>query len=201
MTSTSSPASGGRGYSNQGLFKIGNGWQGYTPFGVADWDRDGLQDIVARHDPSGNLMLFPGEGGRGYSQPPAATTIGNGYEGYTPFGVADFDRDGHQDLIVRQDSTGKLMCPLRPEPSWLQHQRHGPDRYGFNGYTSFGVADWDRDGHSRPPHPSATAPRICSSIPGFSRRGYGDGTMRPDRQRLVAGRSAFKAPGGTGALR
>ncbi|MFS8978231.1 hypothetical protein PO002_27595 [Cupriavidus necator] len=39
---------------------------GYTFVGVADWDRDGHQDIVAR-DASGVLWLYPGMSTRGYS--------------------------------------------------------------------------------------------------------------------------------------
>ena len=103
------PGNSARGYSNQAAVRIGNGWQGYTPFGVADWDKDGRQDIVARQDGTGNLMLFPGSGNRGYSSA-GVFKIGSGYNGYTPFGIGDLDKDGFQDLIVRNDATGTLYA-------------------------------------------------------------------------------------------
>ncbi|MEV7289794.1 VCBS repeat-containing protein, partial [Streptomyces sp. NPDC093252] len=32
----------------------------FTPFGIADWDRDGRQDIITRNDTTGDLWLYPG---------------------------------------------------------------------------------------------------------------------------------------------
>lgn len=58
--------------------RIGNGWQGYSPFGMTDWDRDGHQDIITRHDASGDLRLYPGQSVRGYATV-APVKIGNGW--------------------------------------------------------------------------------------------------------------------------
>jgi hypothetical protein len=80
------------------------------------------------------------------SQCPAATgwplprvKIGNGWTGFTSFGATDWDRDGHQDIITRQDSTGDLW--LYPGDS-----RRGPAQTsrvkignGWTGFTSFGA--------------------------------------------------------------
>ena len=57
--------------------QIGNGWKGYTFAGLADWDSDGHQDIVAK-DASGLLWLYPGDSSRGYSQE-QRIQIGNGW--------------------------------------------------------------------------------------------------------------------------
>ncbi|MFF0312947.1 trypsin-like serine protease, partial [Streptosporangium sp. NPDC004379] len=80
----------------------------YGFFGATDWDRDGHQDLIARQDTTGDLLLYPGQSTRGYSttQP---VRIGNGWNGYSFFGATDWDRDGHQDLIARQDTTGDLL--------------------------------------------------------------------------------------------
>ncbi len=140
------PGQSVRGVSSTPRVRIGNGWAGYTPFGVADWDRDGNQDIVARHDPTGDLILFPGESRRGYSyQTPVR--IGNGWQGYMPFGVADWDRDGNQDIIARADLTGDLI--LFPGESRRGYSYQTPVRIGtgWNRYSPFDLADWDRDGH------------------------------------------------------
>jgi hypothetical protein len=63
----------------------------YTPAvtiaGVADYDRDGSRDIVAR-DKAGLLWLYPGQSTRGYSSL-GRFQIGNGWQGMTFAGIAD----------------------------------------------------------------------------------------------------------------
>jgi hypothetical protein len=49
--------------------QIGNGWNGFTFAGLADWNGDGHQDIVAR-DSTGLLWLYPGDGTPDYSSQP-----------------------------------------------------------------------------------------------------------------------------------
>jgi hypothetical protein len=140
------PGQSVRGYSSIQRVKIGNGWAGYTPFGVADWDRDGHQDLGHPAGRTGDLWLYPGQSVRGYSSI-QRVKIGNGWAGYTPFGVADWDRDGHQDLVTRQDVTGDLwLYPGQSVRGYSTTQRVQIGN-GWNGYSSFEVADWDRDGH------------------------------------------------------
>ena len=67
-----------RGYPSTPPVKIGNGWAGFTSFGVADYDRDTHKDIVTRADMTGDLWLYPGQSVRGYSGAPPAK-IGNGW--------------------------------------------------------------------------------------------------------------------------
>ncbi|AGL17236.1 VCBS repeat-containing protein [Actinoplanes sp. N902-109] len=99
------PGQSVRGYSSAARVQIGNGWGPFTVAGVADWDRDGNQDIIAR-DSSGLLWLYPGQSVRGYSSA-ARVQIGNGWGPFTVAGAADWDRDGHQDIIAR-DGNGLL---------------------------------------------------------------------------------------------
>ncbi|MFI7542879.1 FG-GAP repeat domain-containing protein, partial [Actinoplanes sp. NPDC049599] len=77
----------------------------YTPAmtfaGVADYDRDGSKDIVAR-DGAGKLWLYPGQSTRGYSSL-GRFEIGNGWNAMTFAGVADYDRDGRQDIVARDN--------------------------------------------------------------------------------------------------
>ena len=140
------PGQSRRGYSSIPGVKIGNGWQGHTFVGAADWDRDGHQDIVTRNDTSGDLWLYPGESRRGYSSAPRVRLASN-WNGLGFLEVADWDRDGHQDLIARDNDSANLY--LYPGQS-----RRGPSSTprvlignGWSGHTSFGVTDWDRDGH------------------------------------------------------
>ena len=81
--------------------------EAYTFAGVADWDRDGHQDIVVRQNATGDLWLYPGESTRAYSSQ-QRVKIGNGWNGYTFAGVADYDRDASRDIVVRNDTTHDL---------------------------------------------------------------------------------------------
>ncbi|TDB94875.1 trypsin-like serine protease, partial [Micromonospora fluostatini] len=149
--------------------QIGNGWRGYSPVGVADWDRDGYPDILTRNDGTGDLWLYPGDGRRGYSQA-VPVRIGTGWAGHTPLGVADWDRDGNPDVVARQDSTGELWL----HPGTGTRGVPGTTRvllgWGWNSFTSFGVTDWDRDGH-RDVVARDNATGTLWLYPGDSRRG------------------------------
>ena len=138
------PGQSVRGYSSVPRVQIGNGWNPYTFAGLADWDRDGHQDIVTR-DSAGLLWLYPGQSVRGYSSVPRVQ-IGNGWNPYTFAGLADWDRDGHQDIVTR-DSAGLLW--LYPGQSVRGHSSVPRVQIGngWNPYTFAGLADWDRDGH------------------------------------------------------
>ena len=133
-----------RGYSQEERVQIGNGWFDYTFAGLADWDADGHQDIVAR-DAAGLLWLYPGDSSRGYSQY-QRVKIGNGWQGYTFAGLADWDADGHQDIIAR-DAAGLLwLYPGDSSRGYSQYQRVKIGN-GWQDYIFVGLADWDADGH------------------------------------------------------
>ncbi len=120
-----------------------------TSFGTSDWDRDGNQDVIVRKDATGDLWLYPGQSVRGYSsiQP---VKIGNGWNNATFFANTDWDRDGNQDIIVRNDDTGELW--LYPGQSVRGYSSAAPVKLGTNGtsgygnYSSMGAADWNQDG-------------------------------------------------------
>ncbi len=103
------PGEGTRNYSGQARAEIGNGWNGMTFAGVADYDNDGNQDIIVR-DASGFLWLYPGEGKRDYSGQ-ARVQIGNGWNGMTFVGIADYDNDNKQDIVVRDPSGFLWLYP------------------------------------------------------------------------------------------
>jgi hypothetical protein len=125
---------------------IGTGWGAadYTVAGVADWDRDGHQDIVARSNGTGELWLYPGQSRRGPSAAPRAL-IGSGFTGFTFAGLADWDRDGHQDLVAR-DSVGVLWLYPGESTRSPSSQARVQIGSGWSEYTFFGTIDWDRDG-------------------------------------------------------
>ncbi len=136
----------GKGRTFTARVAIGSGWTPYTIAGVADWDRDGHLDLIARQDPTGELWLYPGESKRVPSTT-ARVLLWESFTGHTFAGAADWDRDGHQDLIARQDSTGEVW--LYPGES-RRGLMYPPDRRtigtGFGSYTFAGAVDYDRDG-------------------------------------------------------
>ena len=140
------PGQSVRGYSSAPRVQIGHGAAGYTPFGLADWDRDGHRDMLLREDATGILWLYPGQSVRGYSSAPRVE-IGNGWSGYTAFGLADWDRDGHQDIVAREDATGVLWLYPGQSVRGYSSAPRVQIGHGWFGYTAFGLADWDRDGH------------------------------------------------------
>ncbi|MDX8149512.1 LamG-like jellyroll fold domain-containing protein [Lentzea sp. BCCO 10_0061] len=85
--------------------EIGSGWEAFTIAGVADWDKDGKQDIVARDNTTGVLWLYPGKANNEPS--PLRVQLGSIWNSFTFAGLADYDRDGKQDLIAR-DADGVL---------------------------------------------------------------------------------------------
>ena len=164
------PGESRRGYSYTQRVQIGSGWQGYTPYGVADWDGDGHQDIISRQDATGQLWLYPGQSLRS----PATTgrvLIGSNWNSFSSFGIADYDRDGHQDVVGRDNDTGHLW--LYPGESRRGQSSVGRVQIGNGamGYTSFGLADYDRDGHQDMilRHDASGDGWL---YPGDSRRGY-----------------------------
>jgi len=150
------PGSGGRGALTVGPVAIGDGWNGFTPFGVADFNNDGHPDVIARQDyatssnPVGTLWLYPGNGTRGQMNQNLRTTILSGWNDFTPFGVADWDSDGHMDILARQDYAGNGD----PANGLYWYRGNGttvgerkPIQSGWSGFTPFGVADFNKDGH------------------------------------------------------
>lgn len=76
---------------------VSTGWNQFTPFGAADMNHDGYQDLVVLDNTSCDLQVFPGTAD---DLSPTPTMLGVGWCGYRPFGVADWNRDGFQDIIT-----------------------------------------------------------------------------------------------------
>lgn len=140
------PGQGKRGAIKLPAMPLGFSLEGHTTFGAVDWDKDGDRDIIARNDATNQLLLYPGRSQRA-ARAISPVVIGVGWAGYTFFGAADWDRDGHQDIVTRNDTSGELM--LYPGESVRRMSEVQPTviGVGWKGYTPFGIADWDGDGH------------------------------------------------------
>ncbi len=101
--------------------------------GVADFDRDGILDLVVSVD--GNLFFYPGNGGV-----PTKVKLG---KKLVSFALADFNRDGYIDIAVVDPEFGALTVVFN-RGCW-QFER-GP-RLKFDGQPVAVVAgDFDRNG-------------------------------------------------------
>jgi hypothetical protein len=124
---------------------IGTGFGGYTPFGVGDWNRDNDADLVIRNDADGSMVLYTGHGGTNPLSPSDRTTIGTGFQGYTPFGVGDWTFDHFTDLVARNDADGSMVL-YRGLGGALSPSDRTVIGTNFQGYSSFGLADWSGEG-------------------------------------------------------
>ncbi|MGC5019821.1 LamG-like jellyroll fold domain-containing protein [Micromonospora sp. DT47] len=115
---------------------ISTGWNQFTPFGVADMNHDGYQDLVALDNTSCDLQVFLGTAD---DLSPTPSFLGNGWCGYRPFGVADWNRDGFQDIIAAHPN-GEMWN----YPGDLVGGRAARVRIGTgwsSDFTTFGIAN------------------------------------------------------------
>lgn len=85
----------------------GGGWSSLTMVrSVGPFDADSRGDVVGRR-PDGTLWLYPGSSDGFFRQSP--TRIGRGWNAVSPvLAPGDWDGDGHNDLLGRETSTGRL---------------------------------------------------------------------------------------------
>ena len=66
---------------------VGTGWRDFdVVIGGFDWDKDGNPDLIARHKPSGDLYLYPGNGRGGFNR---GKKIGSGWNSLTHLSVIE----------------------------------------------------------------------------------------------------------------
>ncbi|MFV0253062.1 MAG: FG-GAP-like repeat-containing protein [Beutenbergiaceae bacterium] len=105
--------------------RIGSGWSRSRTVGAADFDGDGLGDLILI-DAYGRMWLYPGKAAGGVSAA-QRSQIGNGWKSFSAvLGGVDWDRDGHVDLLARRTDGGL----------WLYR---GNGRGGFLGWEKVGV--------------------------------------------------------------
>ncbi|GAA3350300.1 hypothetical protein GCM10020358_75660 [Amorphoplanes nipponensis] len=74
---------------------------------LADYNRNGWSDVLARTSSTGNLFLYPGNGA--YPDEKTRKKIGSGWGGMNAIErIGDLNRDGYPDVVARVRSTGYL---------------------------------------------------------------------------------------------
>jgi len=132
--------------------QFGTGWCPYTPFGIEDWYENGHFDVIARENATGKMWLYTGDL---TSDPTGVNTrvqIGSGWTAgtYDPWGIIDFNGDGHTDIITRYEPTNILK--LYPgDGNGGGYPSNGTQiGSGFNGDTIFGFVNYDNGTATEP---------------------------------------------------
>ena len=116
---------------------IGRGWKGYSNLTVTDWNKDGVQDIVALA-PDNNVYVYPGTKVNTFS---ARKLILSSQKGAMVKAVNMYNY-GYPQLLVRS-ATGNLRVYITDQWGITGFNNFGN---GWGVFTSLNVADFDQDG-------------------------------------------------------
>jgi hypothetical protein len=164
------PGQSRRGYTLFQGVEIGRGWSySYNlSDAVTDWDRDGHQDIVTYEWSTRQLWLYPGSSVLGYSWEPRVGIAFGVDHTFDDVYTADWDRDGHKDLVVQ---AGELLHLYPGESKRHYTWERVQIGHGWNDIWVGEIADWDRDGHQDLLAWDGNG--LLWLYPGTSTRGYG----------------------------
>lgn len=82
---------------------------GWNVVGAADLDRDGHPDLILQDSSSQQIMIaYLGES-NGLTVSATQVLTGRDFRGWTAAGMQDMNGDGHPDLILAEDATGKSI--------------------------------------------------------------------------------------------
>lgn len=82
---------------------------GWNVIGAADVDRDGHPDLILQDSSSQQVMVaYLGES-NGLTVTATQVLTGSDFQGWTAAGMQDLNGDGHPDLILSEDATGKSI--------------------------------------------------------------------------------------------
>jgi len=135
-----------------GFLYTGDDWT----FQLADWNRDGHLDLIGIHKngtPSGKTEVHILSGASGFTDYilHIATPLEPTFDNWD-FIVADWDRDGHPDLIgIKKQGTHSgtteihILSGASQFTQFVLHTKTALSLTDSN--YAFAMADWDRDGH------------------------------------------------------
>ncbi|GHF72279.1 hypothetical protein GCM10010218_61970 [Streptomyces mashuensis] len=123
------------------------GWNGLKDLFTGDFNGDGKKDVGATEISTGKLVLYPGTGNiNGLGALGDRVEIGKGgWNGMNKLvGPGDVNKDGKDDLIATETSTGKLF--LYPGTGSGLGDRVEIGTGGWNGISDYAGADFNGDG-------------------------------------------------------
>jgi hypothetical protein len=126
-----------------GRFYQGTGWGSAKQILKADWNSDGILDIVARWT-SGAVTMYAGIGNNDYRTP---VTIGSGWQSYDINAVKLRNTDKYPGLVARNVSTGGLYYYPNTTGGAMTSPRIQIGASGWIPMTEISAIDWDRNGN------------------------------------------------------
>ncbi|MCS0604937.1 VCBS repeat-containing protein [Streptomyces sp. LP11] len=122
------------------------GWNGMTNLFVGDFNGDGKDDVGASEESSGKLFLYKGTGNGTISGLSGRVEIGTGgWNGMNKVvSPGDMNKDGKDDLVGTEKSTGKLFLYKGDGSGVTSRVEIGTG--GWNGISGYAGADFSGDG-------------------------------------------------------
>jgi FG-GAP-like repeat/Beta-propeller repeat/Putative binding domain, N-terminal len=121
---------------------------GWTLRGAADFNGDGHPDLIWQYDATGQVAVWYMGGAQGDTYQSFGWLNSSGLAGWTLVCAADFNGDGHPDLVWQNDSTGQVAVWYMGGAQGNTYQSFGWLASGnMTGWTLVGVADFNGDGH------------------------------------------------------
>ncbi|MEU6351973.1 FG-GAP-like repeat-containing protein [Streptomyces sp. NPDC047072] len=89
-------------------YQVGRSWQTQDVTRAADFNTDGLTDVLTRQASDGTLWVYPGTGKPGMEALGTRYQVGTGWKSQDVVSVGDLNNDGRPDVLSRQASDGTL---------------------------------------------------------------------------------------------
>ena len=124
----------------------------YSKIHIADWDNDGLQDLLIGHKTT--VVLYKNEGTKAdpHFHTPVKITIpeGNFPDRPSPY-VIDWDKDGKKDLLVSNEKADlffykNIGTNNTPQLSKADTLKLNGDGYDTSRRNRINITDWNNDG-------------------------------------------------------
>ncbi|WP_424848097.1 FG-GAP-like repeat-containing protein [Streptomyces sp. SAI-129] len=122
------------------------GWNGMTNVFAGDFNGDGIDDIGATEKATSKLYLYKGNGNGTITGLGGRTEIGTGgWNGMNKVASpGDMNKDGKDDLVATEKSTGKLYLYKGDGSGLTTRTEIGTG--GWNSISGYGAADFTGDG-------------------------------------------------------
>ncbi|MEU6479945.1 FG-GAP-like repeat-containing protein [Streptomyces sp. NPDC047017] len=127
--------------------EIGSGgWNGMSNIFVGDFNGDGIDDVGGNEIDTGKLYLYKGKGDGTISGASGRVEIGSGgWNGVDKVvSPGDMNKDGKDDLVATEKSTGKLYLYKGTGSGLSSRTEIGSG--GWNGISGYAGADFSGDG-------------------------------------------------------
>ena len=121
--------------------QIGQGWAGYKVFPVGDLTGDGIADLLAIKESTGELFLYAGNGRGGFKYP--YPKVGWGWKGFDLYAAGDVNKDGKADILSIDQNGDLYFYAGRGNGTFAKRVKVGN---GWTGYTLAAGADLNGDG-------------------------------------------------------